>query len=114
MPVSTPSVRIPAALPATRSCRLSPTITVLPGASLSLQSHFHRSEHWIIVEGTAQVTLDGDVSVMTENESIYIPVGAKHRIENPGRIPMVFIEVQTGPYVGEDDIIRHEDRYART
>jgi mannose-1-phosphate guanylyltransferase/mannose-6-phosphate isomerase len=88
-------------------------ITVLPGASLSLQSHFHRSEHWIIVEGTAKVTLDGDISVLTENESIYIPVGAQHRIENPGRIPMVFIEVQTGPYVGEDDIIRYEDRYAR-
>lgn len=88
-------------------------ITVLPGASLSLQSHFHRSEHWIIVEGTAKVTLDGDISVLTENQSIYIPVGAQHRIENPGRIPMVFIEVQTGPYVGEDDIIRYEDRYAR-
>lgn len=88
-------------------------ITVLPGASLSLQSHFHRSEHWIVVEGTARVTLDGDVSVLTENQSIYIPVGAQHRIENPGRIPMVFIEVQTGPYVGEDDIIRYEDRYAR-
>lgn len=88
-------------------------ITVLPGASLSLQSHFHRSEHWIIVEGTARVTLDGDISVLTENQSIYIPVGAQHRIENPGRIPVVFIEVQTGPYVGEDDIIRYEDRYAR-
>lgn len=88
-------------------------ITVLPGASLSLQSHFHRSEHWIIVEGTAKVTLNGDISVLTENQSIYIPVSAQHRIENPGRIPMVFIEVQTGPYVGEDDIIRYEDRYAR-
>ncbi|WP_313737128.1 mannose-1-phosphate guanylyltransferase/mannose-6-phosphate isomerase [Sphingobium yanoikuyae] len=88
-------------------------ITVLPGASLSLQSHFHRSEHWIIVEGTARVTLDSDISVLTENQSVYIPVGAQHRIENPGRIPMVFIEVQTGPYVGEDDIIRYEDRYAR-
>ncbi|WP_145203431.1 mannose-1-phosphate guanylyltransferase/mannose-6-phosphate isomerase [Sphingobium sp. B2] len=89
-------------------------ITVLPGASLSLQSHFHRSEHWIIVEGTAKVTLDGNTSVLTENQSIYIPLGAQHRIENPGRIPMIFIEVQTGPYVGEDDIIRYEDRYART
>jgi mannose-1-phosphate guanylyltransferase / mannose-6-phosphate isomerase len=88
-------------------------ITVLPGASLSLQSHFHRSEHWIIVEGTAKVTLGSDVSVLTENQSIYIPVGAQHRIENPGRIPMIFIEVQTGPYVGEDDIVRYEDRYAR-
>ena len=88
-------------------------ITVLPGASLSLQSHFHRSEHWIIVEGTARVTVEGNISVLTENQSIYVPVGAQHRIENPGRIPMVFIEVQTGPYVGEDDIIRYEDRYAR-
>lgn len=89
-------------------------ITVLPGASLSLQSHFHRSEHWIVVEGTAKVTLDEDVSLLTENQSIYIPVGVRHRIENPGRIPMVFIEVQTGPYVGEDDIVRYEDRYARS
>lgn len=88
-------------------------ITVLPGASLSLQSHFHRSEHWIIVEGTARVTLDGNISVLTENQSIYVPVGAQHRIENPGRISVVFIEVQTGPYVGEDDIIRYEDQYAR-
>lgn len=88
-------------------------ITVLPGASLSLQSHFHRSEHWIVVEGTAKVTLDADVTLLTENQSVYIPVGARHRIENPGRIPMVFIEVQTGPYVGEDDIVRYEDRYAR-
>jgi mannose-1-phosphate guanylyltransferase/mannose-1-phosphate guanylyltransferase/mannose-6-phosphate isomerase len=66
------------------------------------------------VGGTAKVTLDGDVSVLTENQSVYIPVGAQHRIENPGRIPMVFIEVQTGAYVGEDDIVRYEDRYART
>ena len=85
-------------------------ITVLPEASLSLQSHFHRSEHWIVVEGTAKVTLDEEVTLLTENQSIYIPVGAQHRIENPGRIPMVFIEVQTGPYVGEDDIVRYEDR----
>lgn len=89
-------------------------ITVLPGASLSLQSHFHRSEHWIVVEGTAKVTLDVEVTLLTENQSIYIPVGATHRIENPGRIPMVFIEVQTGSYVGEDDIVRYEDRYARS
>lgn len=88
-------------------------ITVLPGASLSLQSHFHRSEHWIVVEGTARVTLNETVSLLSENQSVYIPVGAQHRIENPGRIPMVFIEVQTGSYVGEDDIVRYEDRYAR-
>lgn len=89
-------------------------ITVLPAASLSLQSHFHRSEHWIVVEGTAKVTLDGHETLLSENQSIYIPLGAQHRIENPGRIPMVFIEVQTGSYVGEDDIVRYEDRYARS
>ncbi len=88
-------------------------ITVLPGASLSLQSHFHRSEHWIVVEGTARVTVGEDVQLLSENQSVYVPVGAVHRIENPGRIPMVFIEVQTGSYVGEDDIVRYEDRYAR-
>ncbi|WP_340264554.1 mannose-1-phosphate guanylyltransferase/mannose-6-phosphate isomerase [Sphingobium mellinum] len=88
-------------------------ITVLPGASLSLQSHFHRSEHWIVVEGTAKVTVEEDSTLLSENQSVYIPVGAKHRIENPGRIPLVFIEVQTGSYVGEDDIVRYEDRYAR-
>ncbi|KFG90521.1 Mannose-1-phosphate guanylyltransferase [Sphingobium herbicidovorans NBRC 16415] len=88
-------------------------ITVLPGASLSLQSHFHRSEHWIVVEGTAKVTVGDDVQLLSENQSVYVPVGAVHRMENPGRIPMVFIEVQTGSYVGEDDIVRYEDRYAR-
>lgn len=88
-------------------------ITVRPGASLSLQSHFHRSEHWIIVEGTARVTVDEKVSVLTENQSVYIPLGSVHRIENPGKIPMVFVEVQTGSYVGEDDIVRYEDKYAR-
>lgn len=88
-------------------------ITVLPGASLSLQSHFHRAEHWIVVEGTAKVTVDNDVSLLNENQSVYIPLGAVHRIENPGKIPMVFIEVQTGAYVGEDDIVRYEDKYAR-
>ena len=88
-------------------------ITVLPGASLSLQSHFHRSEHWIVVEGTAKVTVGDEIQLLSENQSVYVPVGAVHRIENPGRIPMVFIEVQTGSYVGEDDIVRYEDRYAR-
>jgi mannose-1-phosphate guanylyltransferase / mannose-6-phosphate isomerase len=88
-------------------------ITVLPGASLSLQSHFHRSEHWIVVEGTAKVTVGEEVQLLSENQSVYVPVGAVHRMENPGRIPMVFIEVQTGSYVGEDDIVRYEDRYAR-
>jgi len=88
-------------------------IHVHPGAALSLQSHFHRSEHWIVVEGTARVTVDGEVKLVAENESIYVPLGAKHRMENPGKVPMVLIEVQTGSYVGEDDIIRYEDVYAR-
>ncbi|WP_417691692.1 mannose-1-phosphate guanylyltransferase/mannose-6-phosphate isomerase [Roseibium sp.] len=88
-------------------------IHVHPGAALSLQSHFHRSEHWIVVEGTAKVTIDGEEQLVTENQSVYIPLGARHRMENPGKVPMVLIEVQTGSYVGEDDIIRYEDVYAR-
>lgn len=89
-------------------------IHVNPGAALSLQSHHHRSEHWIVVEGTAQVTVDDTVRLVTENQSIYVPLGAVHRMENPGKVPMVLIEVQTGSYLGEDDIIRYEDVYART
>ncbi|KUJ77635.1 mannose-1-phosphate guanylyltransferase/mannose-6-phosphate isomerase [Ruegeria profundi] len=88
-------------------------IHVHPGASLSLQSHFHRSEHWIVVEGTARVTIDDQQQLVTENQSVYIPLGAVHRMENPGKVPMVLIEVQTGVYVGEDDIVRYEDKYAR-
>jgi len=89
-------------------------IVVHPGAALSLQSHHHRSEHWIVVEGTAKVTVDDEVKLVTENQSVYIPLGATHRMENPGKLPMVLIEVQTGSYLGEDDIIRYEDVYART
>ena len=88
-------------------------IHVHPGAALSLQSHRHRSEHWIVVEGTAKVTVDDEVKLVTENQSVYIPLGAVHRMENPGKVPMVLIEVQTGSYLGEDDIIRYEDIYAR-
>jgi mannose-1-phosphate guanylyltransferase / mannose-6-phosphate isomerase len=88
-------------------------IHVHPGAALSLQSHFHRSEHWIVVEGTARVTIDDEVKLVTENQSVYIPLGSQHRLENPGKLPMVLIEVQTGAYVGEDDIVRYEDVYAR-
>lgn len=88
-------------------------IVVHPGAALSLQSHHHRSEHWIVVQGTAKVTVDDSVRLVTENESIYIPLGAVHRMENPGKVDMVLIEVQTGSYLGEDDIIRYEDVYAR-
>jgi len=89
-------------------------ILVNPKASLSLQSHHHRSEHWIVVEGTAKVTVDDDVRLITEGQSVYIPLGAVHRMENPGKVPMVLIEVQTGAYLGEDDIIRYEDVYARS
>lgn len=88
-------------------------IVVKPGAALSLQSHHHRAEHWIVVEGTARVTVDQTTRLLTENQSIYIPLGAVHRMENPGKIPLTLIEVQTGSYLGEDDIIRYEDRYAR-
>jgi mannose-1-phosphate guanylyltransferase/mannose-6-phosphate isomerase len=88
-------------------------IVVNPGAALSLQSHHHRSEHWIVVEGTAKVTIDDDVKLVSENESVYIPLGAVHRMENPGKLPMTLIEVQTGSYFGEDDIIRYDDVYAR-
>ncbi|MFV0384522.1 mannose-1-phosphate guanylyltransferase/mannose-6-phosphate isomerase [Paracoccus sp. (in: a-proteobacteria)] len=88
-------------------------IVVKPGAALSLQSHVHRSEHWIVVSGTARVTVDKTVTLVTENQSIYVPLGAVHRMENPGKVPMVLIEVQTGSYLGEDDIIRYEDVYAR-
>lgn len=89
-------------------------IHVHPGAALSLQSHLHRSEHWVVVQGTARVTVGEKVSLIAENQSIYVPLGEVHRLENPGRVPMVLIEVQTGAYLGEDDIIRYEDRYART
>lgn len=88
-------------------------IVVHPGASLSLQSHHHRAEHWIVVEGTAKVTVDETVKLVSENESVYVPLGATHRLENPGKLPMILIEVQTGSYLGEDDIIRYEDNYAR-
>ena len=88
-------------------------IVVNPGGALSLQSHNHRSEHWIVVEGTAKVTIDDDVKIVNENQSVYIPLGAIHRMENPSKLPLTLIEVQTGSYFGEDDIIRYEDVYAR-
>ena len=88
-------------------------IVVEPGASLSLQRHHHRAEHWIVVKGTARVTIDSEAKLLTENQSIYVPLGAVHRLENPGLIPLTLIEVQSGPYLGEDDIVRIEDIYAR-
>ncbi|WP_137702873.1 mannose-1-phosphate guanylyltransferase/mannose-6-phosphate isomerase [Marimonas lutisalis] len=88
-------------------------IVVKPGGILSLQSHHHRAEHWIVVQGTAKVTIDEEVKLVSENESVYVPLGSVHRMENPGKVPMVLIEVQTGSYLGEDDIVRLEDVYDR-
>jgi mannose-1-phosphate guanylyltransferase/mannose-6-phosphate isomerase len=88
-------------------------IHVHPGAALSLQSHHHRSEHWIVVAGTAEVTIGEETRLVTENEGVYIPLGTVHRMANPGRLPMYLIEVQTGAYLGEDDIVRYEDIYNR-
>jgi len=88
-------------------------IQVKPGGKLSLQSHVHRAEHWVVVSGTARVTVDANEQLLGENESIYIPLGAVHRLENPGRIPLDLIEVQSGAYLGEDDIVRYEDVYNR-
>ena len=88
-------------------------IVVKPGARLSLQKHFHRAEHWIVVRGTAEVTIDAAVKLVHENESIYLPIGCTHRMANPGKIDLELIEVQTGSYLGEDDIVRIEDVYNR-
>ena len=89
-------------------------IMVKPGAQLSLQSHHHRAEHWVVVQGTATVTVDAEETMLTENQSVYIPLGAVHRLSNPGKLDLHIIEVQSGPYLGEDDIIRYEDIYARS
>nr|ACA24871.1 ManC [Shigella dysenteriae] len=89
-------------------------ISVKPGEGISLQMHHHRSEHWIIVSGTAKVTICDETRILSENESIYIPVGAKHCLENPGKIMLELIEVRSGSYLGEDDVIRFADRYGRT
>jgi mannose-1-phosphate guanylyltransferase/mannose-6-phosphate isomerase len=88
-------------------------ITVNPGGKLSLQMHHHRAEHWIVVSGTAKVTCGDKVELLTENESTYIPIGMNHRLENPGKLPLHLIEVQSGSYLGEDDIVRFEDVYQR-
>jgi mannose-6-phosphate isomerase len=88
-------------------------IEVKPGHRLSLQMHYHRSEHWIVVCGTAMVTCDDKTEILHSNQSTYVPACTKHRLENPGVIPLVIIEVQNGEYLGEDDIVRFEDDYAR-
>ena len=89
-------------------------ISVKPGASLSLQMHHHRAEHWVVVKGTALVERDGEEQLVGENQSTYIPMGCKHRLSNPGRIPVELIEIQSGTYLGEDDIVRFRDRYGRS
>lgn len=86
---------------------------VKPGKKLSLQKHHHRAEHWIVVRGTAEVSVDGTVTTLSENQSIYLPLGCVHRLANPGKIELELIEVQTGSYLGEDDIIRIEDEFGR-
>mgnify|MGYP000984138146 CR=1 FL=1 len=88
-------------------------ITVKPGEGLSVQMHHHRAEHWVVVAGTAKVTIDGDIKLLGENESIYIPLGATHCLENPGKIPLDLIEVRSGSYLEEDDVVRFADRYGR-
>ena len=89
-------------------------ITVKPGEKLSVQMHHHRAEHWVVVSGTANVTIGDETQMLTENESVYIPIGAVHALENPGKIPLELIEVQSGAYLGEDDIVRFSDRYGRS
>jgi mannose-1-phosphate guanylyltransferase/mannose-1-phosphate guanylyltransferase/mannose-6-phosphate isomerase len=88
-------------------------ISVKPGQKLSLQKHFHRAEHWVVVNGTAIVERDAERILLRENESVYLPLGCVHRMENPGMIPLTLIEVQSGSYLGEDDIVRFEDTYGR-
>ena len=88
-------------------------IVVNPGASLSLQMHHHRAEHWIVVKGTAEVTNGDQVLILSENQSTYIPLGQTHRLANPGKVPLEIIEVQSGSYLGEDDIVRFNDTYGR-
>ena len=88
-------------------------ITVKPGAALSLQKHRHRAEHWVVVKGTAKVTREGETFLVAENQSTFIPQGAVHRLENPGAEPLELIEVQSGAYLGEDDIVRLQDQYGR-
>jgi mannose-6-phosphate isomerase-like protein (cupin superfamily) len=88
-------------------------IMVHPGSSLSLQIHVHRAEHWVVVKGAALVTIGKTKKLVSENESVFIPLGEVHRLENPGKVDLHLIEIQTGAYLGEDDIVRYEDDYAR-
>ena len=89
-------------------------IMVKPGGKLSLQMHHHRAEHWVVVQGTAKIVRGNEEMMLTEDQSTYIPLGTAHRLENPGKIPLHLIEVQSGSYLGEDDIVRFEDSYGRS
>jgi mannose-1-phosphate guanylyltransferase/mannose-6-phosphate isomerase len=88
-------------------------IVVNPGGSLSLQMHHHRAEHWVVVSGTAEVQVDDRIQMLNEDQSVYIPIGSKHRLTNPGKLPLTLMEVQSGGYLGEDDIVRFDDFYGR-
>ena len=88
-------------------------ITVKPGGKLSVQMHHHRAEHWVVVSGTARVSKGDEIFLLSENESTYIPIGVIHALENPGKVNLELIEIQSGRYLGEDDIVRFEDRYGR-
>jgi mannose-6-phosphate isomerase-like protein (cupin superfamily) len=96
-----------------RGRRIVKRIVVRPGQKLSLQKHFHRAEHWVVVSGTAAVTRDAEMIMLGENENLYLPLGCVHRLENPGQVPLVLIEVQVGSYLSEEDIVRLEDSYGR-
>jgi mannose-1-phosphate guanylyltransferase/mannose-6-phosphate isomerase len=87
-------------------------VVIDPGHQLSMQKHFHRAEHWTVVQGSALVTRDGETILVRENESVDVPIGSEHRVKNPGRIPLTLIEVQTGSYLGADDVVRLDDSYA--
>ena len=88
-------------------------ITVNSGAKLSVQMHHHRAEHWVVVSGSAKVTIGDETFLLAENQSTYIPIGVTHSLENPGKVPLEIVEIQSGSYLGEDDIVRFEDRYGR-
>ena len=91
----------------------SKKLEIKPNESLSLQLHNHRSEHWVVVKGSAKVEIDSKITLLNENESIYVPLGSKHRLSNPNNTELVLIEVQSGNYLGEDDILRFDDKYGR-
>jgi mannose-1-phosphate guanylyltransferase (GDP) (EC 2.7.7.22)/mannose-6-phosphate isomerase, type 2 (EC 5.3.1.8) len=113
-PVASLARSLPQTVPAAGERFQVKRITVKPGAALSLQMHHHRAEHWIVVSGTAKVTRGEDTLLLSENQSTYIPLSVTHRLENPGMVPLELIEVQSGSYLDEDDIVRFENVYGRS